>query len=101
MNNSLDSAYLKAFEITRRLSTESILPISLPDPSFLSNLSAPPLELLNSISILHPESIGLVVLDPPRASTRNAANFVVANTDGSLGTKDFVSDDPDYRYHLI
>ena len=100
MNNSLDSAYLKAFEITRRLSTESILPISLPDPSFLSNLSAPPLELLNSISILHPESIGLVVLDPPRASTRNAANFVVANTDGSLGTKDFVSDDPDYRYHF-
>lgn len=92
--------FARASRILEALRRGNLLEVPLPNPGEVVGVFEEPAHLLHSLQHFHPNSVGLFVVDPPRASKRENAQLWDIDDEGLFNLREVSRDDPDYRYHL-
>lgn len=100
MNSFSGPEFAKASRILQALRRGDLLEVPLPAPGKVVGVFEEPAQLLHSLQHFHPNSVGLFVVDPPRATTRLKARLWDVDDDGLFVIREVAKDDPDYRFHL-
>lgn len=100
MNNFSGPEFAKASRIIQALRRNNLAEVPLPKPGSVIGVFENPATLLQSLQHFHPNSVGLFIVDPPRATARESARLWDLDVDGRFATREVSRDDPDYRYHL-
>jgi hypothetical protein len=100
MNSFSGPEFAKASRILRALKRGDILEVPLPKQGKVVGVFEEPARLLQSLQHFHSNSVGLFVVDPPRATTRLKARLWDVDDDGFFVIREVAQDDPDYRFHL-
>lgn len=100
MNNFSGPEFAKATRILQALKRGDVLEVSLPEQGKVVGVFEEPALLLHSLQHFHPNSVGLFIVDPPRATTRLKARLWDVDDDGLFIIREVARDDPDYRFNL-